>query len=120
MSEFDSDHVRTRNEFPRRCREYPAPRESLQVSEKGRGAAAQAAKVYADSHGYEYRSHSHVNHVVLMLARESRNRRVREWADSANSLDSNFYADWFDSHSAAARLDDVENLVDIACEMTNI
>ena len=77
MSEFESNHAAICGEFLRRSRQYLDDGALLQASEKGWGAAAQAAKVYADARDYAYRSHSHFNHVVNLLAQESGNRMAR-------------------------------------------
>ena len=120
MSQFDSDHSRICADFVRNGRRYLADGELLQASEKGWGAAAHAAKVYADARDYDYRSHSHFNHVVLMLAQESGDRTVIRWADSANGLHNNFYLDWYDAEMVSERLDDIEKFVHLIADLTDV
>lgn len=119
MSEFEADHGQICIEFLRRSRQYLADGALLQASEKGWGAAAQAAKVYADARDYAYRSHSHFNHVVNLLAQETDNRMAREWAVSASALHENFYQDWMDAQMIAGRLDDVEKFIDSIAGLTD-
>ena len=118
MTQFGGDHAMICGEFLRRSRQYLSDGDLLQASEKGWGAAAQAAKVYADARSYDYRSHSHFNHILNMLARESGDRMVREWADSANSLHNNFYADVLDAPMVVDRLDNVERFVGLVQDLT--
>ena len=120
MSEFRSDHSRIYAVFLQLSREYLAAGGLLQASEKGWGAAAHAAKIYADARQLSYSGHSEFNDIATEIQLESHNYAVHEWTKSANELHRNFYRDVLSGHSIAEYLNDVENFVNLVRELTGL
>jgi hypothetical protein len=122
MSEFGADHGQISVEFLRRSREYLANGMLLQASEKGWGAVAHAAKLFAEScDGLEYERHERLDEVVTEMGIATNNhRQISWWARSANHLHRNFYDDDFDADTIAAYLDDVANFVNLVRELTGL
>ena len=120
MSEFGADHARISAEFLRRSRAYLANGELLQASEKGWGAAAHAAKIYAAARHLEYERHEQFNDVATELRLETHNDAIRRWVDSANRLHNNFYNDDHAAQQIADYLDDVANFVNLFRQLTGL
>ena len=120
MSEFGADHDQICVEFLRRSREYLTNGRLLQASEKGWGAAAHAAKIYADARRLVYHDHSGFNDIATELRLETHNYEIRDWAESANFLHRNFYRDEFDAPQIAAHLDDVANFINLIRKLTGL
>ena len=122
MSEFNADHGQISVEFLRRSREYLAHGMLLQASEKGWGAAAHAAKLFAEScDDLEYERHEQLDEVVTEMGIATNNhRQISQWAKSANRLHRNFYDDDLDADAIAACLEDARNFVSVALRLTGL
>ena len=122
MSEFNADHGQISVEFLRRSREYLAHGMLLQASEKGWGAAAHAAKLFAESRdGLEYERHEQLGEVVTEMGSvTNQHQQIRRWSETANRLHRNFYNDDMDAPTIQTSLDDVEQFVNIARQLTGL
>ena len=122
MSEFEADHDRISVEFLRLSREYLANGMLLQASEKGWGAVAHAAKLFAQSRDdLEYGRHEQLDEVVTEMGIAANNhRQISRWARSANYLHRNFYDDDLGANTIAAYLDDVANFVNMARQLVGL
>ena len=122
MSEFEADHDRISVEFLRRSREYLANGMLLQASEKGWGAVAHSAKLFAKSHeGLEYERHEQLDEVVTEMGIATNNHRlISLWAKNANRLHRNFYDDDLDANTIAAYLEDVAKFVNTARQLVGL
>ena len=122
MSEFGADHAQISVEFLRRSREYLANGSLLQSSEKGWGAAAHAAKLFAGARdGLIYERHEHLDDVITEMGIETNiYRQIREWVNKANLLHQNFYKDDLDANTVAVYLDDVANFVNLTRQLTGL
>lgn len=122
MSEFNADHGTISAEFLRRSRQYLANGNLLQASEKGWGAAAHAAKLYAEKRtGVNYERHNQFSRVVLAIGTEANNaRQIRQWAENANRLHQNFYDDTMDDLNIENCLNDVERFVNLARNLAGL
>ena len=118
MSEFEGDHAQISAVFLLRSRVYLSNGELLQASEKGWGAAAHAAKLYAAARQLSYNSHSDFHDIATELRMETRNEQIRMWERSANELHSNFYNDNLEAPQITAHLDDVTNFVNLIRQVT--
>ena len=122
MSEFEADHDRISVEFLRRSREYLANGMLLQASEKGWGAVAHAAKLFAESRdGLEYERHEQLDEVVTEMGIVTNNHRpISWWVRSASRLHRNFYDDDLDANTIAAYLEDVTNFVNLTRQLVDL
>ena len=113
MSEFGADHAQISVEFVRHSRAYLSNGELLQASEKGWGAAAHAAKLFANARALEYTRHEHFRDVISELQIETGNPGIFRWQQSANLLHRNFYDDAMTAPQIADHLDNVASLVNL-------
>ena len=120
MSEFGGDHAHISATFLRRSRSYLANGELLQASEKGWGAAAHAAKIYAAAHRLPYNDHAGFADVITELRMATNHHQLWSWSESANALHRNFYNDDLAAPQIARYLDDVANLVNLIRQLTNL
>ena len=121
MSEFGGDHAQISAAFLLRSREYLASGSLLQASEKGWGAAAHSAKMFAKKRdGLEYARHEQFRDVVLEIRLEAKDDRIPQWVKSAEDLHGNFYSDEFDVQKIADCLDDVANFVNLIRQLVGL
>ena len=122
MSEFASDHGKICAEFLSLSREYLASGRLLQASEKGWGAAAHAAKLFAGARdGLEHERHDQFEDVVTEIGMETNShQQVHRWANNANRLHRNFYDDNMEARGIEARLADVANFVNLIRWLTGL
>ncbi len=122
MSEFNADHGVICAEFLRLSRQYLADGNLLQASEKGWGAVAHAAKLFAESRdGLEYERHEQLREVVTEMGiATNRHQQIRRWSDVASRLHQNFYDDSMDALTIGRHLNDVERFVNLARGLTGL
>lgn len=122
MSEFNADHAAISAKFLRRSREYLANGNLLQASEKGWGAVAHAAKLFAESRdGLNYVGHEHLRDVVTEMGSvTNQHQQIRRWSETANRLHRNFYNDDMDAPTIQTSLNDVEQFVNLARQLTGL
>lgn len=122
MSEFNADHGAICAEFLRQSRQYLANGNLLQASEKGWGAVAHAAKLFAESRdGLEYERHEQLNEVVTEMGIiTNQYQQIRRWSNTASRLHQNFYADNMDASTIRGHLNDVERFVNLARRLTGL
>ena len=109
----------------RRSRRYLQNGQLLQASEKGWGAAAHAAKLFAQHRdGLVYERHEDLDDVVIELGSVTNKfQQVSRWYGSVNRLHRNFYVDELDTDTIAALLNDAASFVDLIrqqLELTSI
>ena len=96
----------------------------LQASEKGWGATAHAAKLFAESRAdleLEYERHEQLGDVVAEIGAAANNHlQVRRWVSNANRLHQNFYEDAMEAQAIAACLNDVANFVNLVRQLTGL
>ena len=122
MPEFDADHGAICAEFLRRSIEYLTNGHLLQASEKGWGAVAHAAKLFADTReGLEYERHDQLRDVVTEMGMATNDhQQLRRWANSAERLHRNFYDDTMDVRGIENCLQDVASFVNAARRLVGL
>ena len=104
-------HNETAQIFLARARRYLEDGDLLQASEKGWGAAAQAAKATAEERGWRHQSHGDLFEIVERLADEAKDDELLGLFHVANSLHQNFYEGWQTQRLIEAGLAGVEEFV---------
>ena len=94
-----------------KAQEALADGDLIQASEKGWGAAAQAAKAVAEARGWPHNNHGALFQIVNRLSAETSDPRLRELFLAASSLHQNFYEHWMPVESVATGVQTVGELV---------
>ena len=85
----------------------------LQASEKAWGAVVHRLNVVADNRGWKYETVTDACTVVLNLAREQGNPRIRILFDVAQGLHINYYGDIKTTDYLRSEVEDVKELLSI-------
>ncbi len=90
---------------------YLRQRNSIQASEKGWGAAAQALKAIAEERGWNHGSHGLIADIAQQVSDEHRRPDLVSLFGNAQALHVNFYEDWLSSDTVAIYLGQVKSLL---------
>ena len=84
---------------------------TIQASEKGWGAVAQALKAIAEERGWNHGSHTLIVDVAQQVAYEEDRPDLIRLFGTAQALHTNFYEDWLSSDTVSIYLEDVKKLL---------
>ena len=108
-----AEHIVISNRFLQHAEEQFQLGDMPQASEKAWGAVAHYLKSIAKRRGWRNRSHRDLSRVATRLANESSDpNRIRILFNSANSLHSNFYEDWFEDELVRDGIEHCRELID--------
>ena len=97
--------------FIEKADEYLLAGDSVQASEKGWGAVAEAFKSIAEERGWHHHGHRLLNDVAFQLSAEWNRRDVKQLFDAIEKLHTNFYEDAMELDDISASVDDAKFLL---------
>ena len=86
--------------------------DARQAAEKGWGVAAQAVKAVCEERGWPHYSHRDLRNAAKTLSREADDGEIRLLFDAVNTLQKNFYEDFYNVVEVGEGLNDVRRFVD--------
>ena len=102
-----------------RADEYLRAGDSVQASEKGWGAVAEAVKSIAEQRGWNHWGHHLLNDVAFQLSEEWNRPDVLSMYDTVEKLHINFYEDAMELDEIASRIGAAKNLLGELADLRN-
>ena len=97
--------------FMEKADEYLLAGDTVQASEKGWGAVAEAFKSIAEERGWHHQGHRLISDVAYQLKEEWGREDVLSMFDAAEKLHINFYEDVMELDEIAARIGTAKSLI---------